>query len=224
MGTRVTVVTNNFPPNQTFNVYMGPQGSRGVNGTFVGTLDSGAGGTLTASFDIPEGLQDAYIVAIRLQTEHLRPYFSYNWYYNNMAAAPATVPATVGVVPVAPPVSTGTGGQPSVSAPAGSSYLYNIPTIAVCGVEKDTGVTFVGSNFPAGQTFAVTIGPWGTRGVGGTVVGNLNSGDGGAVTATFNIPAALRGADRLAIRAQTSHLNPFYSFNWFYNESVDNCK
>ena len=37
----VTVKTHNFPPNETFDVTMGPMGTQGIGGTKVGTVDSG---------------------------------------------------------------------------------------------------------------------------------------------------------------------------------------
>ena len=91
----VTIRTANFPPNQTFNVTMGQMGTRGVNGTAVGTLESGAGGTLEASFVIPEALRGSRQISIRLETLQAADgsvpfYYSFNWFYN----APAvTTPA-----------------------------------------------------------------------------------------------------------------------------------
>jgi hypothetical protein len=81
-NSQVTIRTHNFPPNLTFDVLMGPMGTRGVGGYHVGTLHSGGGGTLTATFNIPPGLHNHYRIAIR--TQHLGTgYYSYNWFYNN---------------------------------------------------------------------------------------------------------------------------------------------
>ena len=78
----VTITTNNFPPGLTFDVLMGPMGTRGVNGYKVGTLNSGAGGTLTATFSIPSQLYGHSQIAIRTQNLSTG-YFSYNWFFNN---------------------------------------------------------------------------------------------------------------------------------------------
>jgi hypothetical protein len=67
------------------------------------------------------------------------------------------------------------------------------------------------------------MGPFGTQGIGGYVVGTLNSGAGGALTATFNIPSQLAGASQIAIRAQTAQANPFFAYNWFWNNTATVC-
>jgi LysM repeat protein len=80
----VTIRTNNFPAGVTFDVLMGPMGTRGVGGYYVGTLYSGSGGALTATFNIPPQLYGHYQIAIR--TQNLASgYYSYNWFYNNTA-------------------------------------------------------------------------------------------------------------------------------------------
>lgn len=81
-NTNVTIKTHNFPPGLTFDVLMGPMGTRGVNGIKVGTLNSGAGGTMAATFPIPAALQGSYRIAIRAQNS-ATGYYSYNWFYNN---------------------------------------------------------------------------------------------------------------------------------------------
>lgn len=201
MGKSVTIKTTNFPANQVFTVTMGAMGTKGVNGVAVGTLNSGVGGALTATFNIPAQFATAYQVAVRAQTAHTHPYFAYNWFYND---------------------TTGTGGQPPPPNPPPPVYT-GVPTFNVCGVVKDTTVTIKTSNFPPNQTFTVTMGAFGTQGVGGYTVGTLNSGVGGALTATFNIPAQLVGSGRIAIRTQTGQANPFFAYNWFWNNTATVC-
>jgi hypothetical protein len=201
-GETATILTDNFPPNQTFTVTMGPFGSKGVNGIVVGTLNSGVGGALTATFNIPTELQTAYQVAIRAQTAQANPFFAYNWFYNN---------------------TTGTGGQPPPQPTPPPPVYTGTPTFSVCGVVQNSTVTIKTSNYPPNQTFTVTMGPFGSQGVGGYVVGTLNSGVGGALTATFNIPSQLVGSSRIAIRTQTAQANPFFAYNWFYNSTATVC-
>jgi len=79
----VTIVTNNFPKNDKFDVLMGPMHTQGVNGFFVTNVSSGAGGTLTFTFNIPVELKGSYQISIRLQSSTGSGYFAYNWFYNN---------------------------------------------------------------------------------------------------------------------------------------------
>ena len=81
-NSQVTFRTNNFPPNLTFDVLMGPMGTRGVGGYHVGTLNSGSGGVMNATYPIPAQLANHNRISIRTQN---RPtgYYSYNWFYNN---------------------------------------------------------------------------------------------------------------------------------------------
>ena len=197
----VTIRTFNYPANQTFTATMGRMGTRGINGYVVGSVNSGAGGTFDVSFPIPAQLYGSYQISIRLQTAHANPYYSYNWFYNN------TTGNTGGVPPSSPspqpPVYTG------------------IPTFRIVSVTKDTSVTIETNNYPPNQTFTVTMGQFGTRGINGIVVGTLDSGAGGTLTASYAIPNALKGMDRIAIRAQTAHANPYYSYNWFWNNDAN---
>jgi len=200
----VTIETNNFPANQTFTVTMGPMGTRGIGGTVVGTINSGSGGTLTQTFDIPAALHGSRQISIRAQTAHARPFFAYNWFYNNTAG------------------DTGGPGDDPTPPPPTTGYT-GIPTFRICSVTGGTSVTIVTNNFPANQSFTVTMGPMGTRGIGGTAVGTIESGSGGTLTQTFNIPAHLQASNRIAIRAQTAHARPYFAFNWFYNSTASVC-
>lgn len=193
----VTVQTQNFPPNQNFVVTMGPFGTQGIGGYVVATTNSGVGGSFSATYNIPEQLKGSYAIAIRMQTTHTNPFFAYNWFYNNTA---------------------GTGGQPPPPPPP-PSYT-GIPTFTVCSVVQNQTVTIKTNNLPPNHTFTVTMGPFGTQGINGIVVGTLNSGAGGQLTATFNIPQELAGSYRIAIRLQG---NPWFAYNWFYNNTATVC-
>ncbi len=208
MDKTVTFTTHDYPPNQTFTVTMGPMFTRGIGGTVVGTFDSGTGGSFTKTFNIPDNLKGSTRISIRASTAHAYPYYSYNWFYNNTATTPTPVPTPSPT----PPGDPGTGG------------LYTgIPTMKMCSVVRDSSVTFVTNNFPANQTFTVTMGPMYSRGIGGTVVGTFDSGTGGPLTQTFTIPDHLKGSYKIAIRASTAHAYPYYAYNWFYNNTADVC-
>lgn len=92
--------------------------------------------------------------------------------------------------------NTGTGGATTPTSGV-------IPTFSITGVVKDKTVTIKTYNFPAHDTFNVTMGAFGTRGVGGTLVQTVNSKKGGSLTFTFNVPAALAGSRRIAIRLES---------------------
>ncbi len=197
----VTVQTHDFPPNQNFVVTMGPFGSKGVNGIVVATTNSGVGGSFSVTYDIPSQLAGSRAIAIRMQTAHAYPFYAFNWFWNN---------------------SAGTGVTPPTTPPTGPIQTV-APTFKVCGVVQNTSVTVRTKDFPANQVFTVTMGPFGTQGVGGYVVGTINSGIGGELTATFNIPGQLAGSRLIAVRMQTPGGSPYFAYNWFYNNTATVC-
>ena len=171
---KVTVQTHNFPANRAFLVLMGKIGTRGVSGIHVTTISSGAGGSLTETFEIPEELQGDYQIAIRLQPSD-GIFYSYNWFYNNTA----------------------------VTQPVTSSYS-GIPTFSITGVVSDDSVTINTNNFPANYEFKVLMGKMGTKGIGGIQVTTINSGSGGTFTKTFDVPSELAGLSQIAIRLEST--------------------
>jgi hypothetical protein len=79
----VTIVTKNFPANDSFDVLMNVYGTQGKNGILVDTVKSGEGGSFTKTFNIPEELKGLGKISIRLQSNKGTGYYSYNWFYNN---------------------------------------------------------------------------------------------------------------------------------------------
>ena len=76
----VTIRTFDFPANTKFHVYMGKDGTAGVNGIRVDSFNSRNGGSFVATFAIPEKLHGEKRIAIRLESEN--GYYSYNWFEN----------------------------------------------------------------------------------------------------------------------------------------------
>jgi hypothetical protein len=189
--TSVTIRTYNFPANDTFKVLMGYMGTRGANGTRVDTISSGSGGSFTATFNIPSGLKGLYQIAIRLQSTSGSGYFAYNWFYNNTASG------------VNPPVIGYSG----------------IPTFSISSVVADNKVTIYTYNFPANDSFDVLMNYMHTQGINGIKVATISSGSGGSFSATFDIPAALRGQYQIAIRLQSNTGSGYFAYNWFYNNT-----
>ena len=195
----VTIQTNNFPPNDTFTVTMGKYGTKGIGGVVVESTKSGDGGSFEVTYKIPSDLTDMSRIAIRLQSP-TTSYFAYNLFFNT------TAPAT----PTAQPTAT-----PTPTPPGYSGF----PTFSISSVVKDQTVTISGKNFPANDTFTILMGKYGTKGIGGINVGTTNSGAGGALSATYNIPASLASATRIAIRLQSS-TSGYFAFNWFWNSTA----
>lgn len=95
-----------------------------------------------------------------------------------------------------------------------------IPTFTIVEVVKDVSVTIRTHNFPADRDFVVTMGAMYTQGIGGIVVDSFSSEAGGTSERTFAIPESLKGSYRISIRVQEPTANPYYSFNWFYNNTT----
>jgi hypothetical protein len=190
----VAIGPNNFPPNQTFTVTMGAMGTRGIGGIVVDTVTTDAAGALSkVIFTIPDALKGSYQVAIRLSTAHANPYFAYNWFFNN---------------------TTGPGG--GMGIPGYGGY----PTFSITAVTRDADVTIGPNNFPPNQSFTVTMGAMGTRGIGGIVVDTVTTDAAGALSkTTFTTPAALYGSYQIAIRLQQVN-GPYFAYNWFYNNTA----
>jgi len=195
----VTIITSNLPANDTFNVTMGPIGSKGIGGVVVASTNSGAGGTLTLTYSIPTSLYGLYQIAIRMESP-TSGFFAYNWFFNNTVSTTSTPPPTATATP-APPSSGG------------------YPTFSITAVVKDQTVTISGQNFPANDTFTVLMGPYGSQGIGGINVGSTSTGSGGSLTATYSIPSTLAGSSKIAIRLQ-SPTSGYFAYNWFFNSST----
>ena len=84
---------------------------------------------------------------------------------------------------------------------------------------QDDQVTIKTNNFPEDMDFTVTMGNYGTAGVGGVVVETTNSGSGGSFELTYDIPSSLDGNYKIAIRLDSGI--GYYAYNWFYNNSTD---
>ena len=196
----VSIRTNNFPAGETFQVLMGPYGTQANNGIKVTTWASEGGGTRDATFPIPTQLKGSYRIAIRLESISGSGKYAYNWFYNNTTNGGGN--------------GNGTGGAEPVPDYSG------IPVFYISAVTRDQNVTITTNNFPPGLTFDVRMGPMGTRGINGIKVGTLNSGQGGKMTATYAIPAALQGSYQISIRTQNWSTG-YYAYNWFYNNTTN---
>lgn len=202
-GSSVTILTSNFPANQTFTVRMGEYGTLGIGGTVVGTTASGTGGKFEATYTIPAALAGRSKIAIRMDSP--QGYYAFDWFNNlDLNAGPTATAGAATSTPSWTPVPGYTG----------------IPTFKISSVVKDSKVTINAYNFPAGQTFTVRMGAYGTMGIGGVSVTTVNSGAGGSFTATYDIPSSLAGSYKIAIRLETTN-GYYYAYNWFYNNTTN---
>jgi hypothetical protein len=100
---------------------------------------------------------------------------------------------------------------------SGSGYNSSVtPFTSILNVVTDGEVTLQTFNFPPDKDFLVTMGPMGTKGIGGYVVGTQNSGDGGSFIATYPIPTQLYGSDMISIRLESTSSGHF-AYDYFTN-------
>lgn len=187
----VSIKTNNFPANDTFKVTMGPYGTLGIGGVVVDSTSSGAGGAFSKTYSIPVSLAGSARIAIRLHSA-TTGYYAYNWFYNNSTEAKSTTPA-----------------------PGYSGHPY----INIVAVTKNKDVTVYGYNFTMNDTYQVTMGAYGTLGIGGVKVGETKTGSSSTFTLTYSIPPSLAGSEKIAIRLQ-SPTSGYFAYNWFFNNST----
>lgn len=189
----VTIHAYNFPANDSFVVTMGFYGYYGIGGYQVGTTKSGSGGSFVATYTIPAALAGQYRIAIRLESP-ISGYYAYNWFYNNT------------FIPGKDP-------QPPTSGYTCCPYFY------IESVVRNQSVTIKAYNFSPNDSFIVTMGPYGSYGIGGFVVTTTKTDDSGNFSATYSIPAELAGSNIIAIRLQSPKTG-YYGYNWFYNNTV----
>lgn len=191
----VTIHAYNFPANDTFIVTMGYYGTYGIGGVQVTTTKTGIGGSFVTTYSIPEALWGQYRIAIRLSSP-TTGYYAYNWFYNN------TYPVV----------------QPPVNPPQPGYIGY--PYFFIKSVVRDESVTIQAYNFPTNDNFIVTMGAYGTLGIGGYVVATTTTGSTpGGFEVTYPIPASLDGSYRIAIRLQSPSTG-YFAYNWFYNNTT----
>jgi hypothetical protein len=95
-----------------------------------------------------------------------------------------------------------------------------IPTFVIKAVDRNDLVTIQTDNLRLNDTYVVTIGKMGTKGVNGIHVATVSTTNSGRITKTFHIPAAFHGASKIAIRLQ-SPTTGYYAYNWFYNSDAN---
>jgi len=104
----------------------------------------------------------------------------------------------------------------ALPAPVGAYAM----SFQILSVKVDESVTIRTTDFPADVLFTVRMDKAGNAAVDGIVVGELKSGSGGSIEATYKIPAELRGLKTIAIRFESER--GYYAYNWFNNKNQTN--
>jgi len=193
-GESVTVSTSNFPADNTFYVYMGYNGTHGVNGYLVSKLSTGEGGSFKATFPIPEELSGEDIIAIRFESVTDSKYFNYNWFYNDSAADNS---------------GSYTGTTPTNLPPG-------FPTFDITGVVKGQTVTIRTRALPPDTRYAVFLKEGNSSILTWYEVAGIETGEGNILKATFNIPEEIRYAEKIAIKLYSIN-DGFVTYNLFEN-------
>lgn len=97
-----------------------------------------------------------------------------------------------------------------------AGFAASYPTLRFTEVNSGESVTVHGENFPENVDFTARMDVIGNYAIGGTVVGNFNSGS-GTFDITFDIPASLKNEKYIAVRVDGT--GGWYSYNWFTNNT-----
>jgi len=208
-GESVTIVTNYMPENTDIIAYMGELDSKGEDGIVVGQMNTGKGGSFSATLPIPAELKDREYIVVRLVAP--KQWYCYNTFQND--------PNGTTPVPTTKPSGTPAPDEPEYTVTTVSGKPYKgYPMFAIKSVDQGKTVTVITDNFPPGLDFVAMIGKLGKNGEDGTAVGQFNSGEGGAFEATFDIPAAFKNYNALAIRLVAP--KRYFAYSWFDNSGA----
>jgi hypothetical protein len=190
----VVVRLEDFPANDTFYVYMGFNGTLGINGYLVSKIATNDGGTFLAKFLIPDGLKGEDIIAIRFESKDSNVFW-YNWFFNSTGA------------------STGNTGSASSEThmPAG------FPTFIFLAVDKGESITVQTRNFPEDERFAVFMKDGASASKTWYEVDGFDSAEGGIQTIELPIPSALRYKEKIAVKFY-SIKDGFVTYNLALNQ------
>ena len=191
----VTVKGKNFTTNDTYDVYIGKFGTKGVGGIHVATQDTNSNGKFTETYPLPASLAAEGKLAIRFVSQN-SGYYAYDWFVNTGSSSSSSSSSSVWGYP-----------------PNGAN---TIPKITFTKVVEDDTITISGSNFTLNDSYKVTMGIFGTKGVGGIVVATQDTDGTGSFTATYSIPNSLASEGMIAIRLESPY-SGYYVYNWFYN-------
>ena len=174
----VNVRLEKFPASETFYVYMGFNGTNGINGYLVSKIATNDGGTFMAKFLIPEGLKGEDIIAIRFESKDSNAYW-YDWFYNKTGASNPGSPTSVPTYNNLPP---------------------GFPTFVVLEVNKGSSITVQTKYFPENERFAVFMKDGAMANKTWYEVDGFDSSEGGIQTLVLSIPSQLRYKEKIAVK------------------------
>lgn len=186
----VNVRLESFPANETFYVYMGFNGTDGINGFLVSKIATNKGGTFNAKFLIPEGLKGEDIIAIRFESKDSNAYW-YDWFYN----------------------TTGVSTAGSTSTGSGATYNHlnpGVPQFKVLEVAKGSYIKLQSKYLPDNERWAVWIKDGALANIDWIEVNGFESGAGGIQIFSVPIPSSLKYNEILAIKVQSIKTDYFW--------------
>lgn len=195
-GESVTIKTSNFPANNTFHVFMGFNGTHGVNGYLVSKLTTGDGGSFKASFPIPEQLAGEDIIAIRFESVTDSKFYSYNWFYNK----------------------TGADNSECGNCSTSTNLPPGFPTFDITSVTKGQTVSIRTRYLPPQTRYAVFMKKGDSSVLTWYEVAGIETGEGNVIHATFSIPEEIRYAEKIAIKLYSIN-DGFVTYNLFTNNN-----
>ncbi|MBN2044028.1 MAG: hypothetical protein JW757_03330 [Anaerolineales bacterium] len=200
----VNVAFDDFYLPGNYTIFIGPN-VVGQPATILGYANETNGPRFTKTFDIPDELKGEDVLKVAVVN-------AFNQHSGTMAFR------YMEGYPYASPVGNFSANYTSDSY--GGTWSRATPYTRVLNVIPDTEVTLQVFNFPANKEFIVTMGPLGTRGIGGYVIGTQSTGEGGSFVVTYPIPAQLRGSDYISIRLESTS-SGHYAYDYFQNVATD---
>ena len=176
----VTLRAENFPADDTFNVYMGYYGTYGINGYLVSKVTTGDGGNFLAKFYIPDQLKGEDSIAIRLESNTSSKYFAFNFFLNKTATNPSGLTT---------PTTTTKPGTPD-----------DFPQVNITAFETGQYISFETKYLPAHQRFSVLLKDGASTATTWYEVNGFESGEGNILNMTVPIPEELRYKVRIAVK------------------------
>jgi len=194
------VAFDDFFSDGSYTIFAGPN-VEGRPAYEVGFAKETNGPRFTKTIDIPDELKGEDIIKVAVVN-------AFNQHSGTMAFR------YIEGYPYASPVGNFSTSNTSDSSGSGGST--GTPYTSILNVVPDSEVTLQIFNFPSNKDFAVTMGPLGTRGIGGYAIGTQNSGAGGSFIVTYPIPSQLQGSDYISIRLE-SPTSAHYAYDYFKN-------
>ena len=202
----VTIRTDYFPANDTFNVLMGLSGTQGIGGILVSRLTTGAGGSILAKFHIPPELQGQQIISIRLESPY-SGYYSYNWFYNSTAAVGG------------PDYYYPTPYYNATVVPTWRGIQEGMPRFDIIAVQKGGSVSVRLINYPPNRNYAVYMKDGRSAYTTWYDVAVFNSASGGIFNAgPWIIPTILRYSPQISMKIYDTS-RKIFTVNRFDNEN-----